>query len=96
MSDKSTKLAPITPYYASKVTAMRLAAEGLLVDGRKAPQGPRFFGMRKSGTIKVSETDPKSFDGDDFKRWLDEYVGKVRSGETASRVDINELAAKYM
>jgi hypothetical protein len=86
--------APITPYFAAKVTQARLLAEGV----EKEIQGPMMYTYAKNGTIdsNFNTRAPKEkivFDGASFKNWLDAYVTRVVNGTDGSTLD--QLVADY-
>jgi hypothetical protein len=84
--------AALTPYAAAQVTNRVLEARGL--DRKVTPQ--MLYTYAKKGTIAtIAGTSKVTFDGEAFKTWLDAYIKRIESGETASRVDYDELAKSF-
>jgi hypothetical protein len=85
-------LAPITPFYAAKVTNLRLEAEGV----EKTVTLQMLYSYAKKNMIETT-TVPGSkkifFVGSAFKAWLDQYVV---GGAASTRTDVAKLAEQYM
>jgi hypothetical protein len=84
----------LTPYYAAKVVEAVFSARG--IEGTR-PTPQMMYSYAKKGTIKTVEGTKKvMFDGNAFKKWLDEYIQKAASGLGAGKVDIEVLADQFM
>lgn len=87
-ANETNELPNITPYYAHKVVNKVLEGTGRKV----TPQ--MMYTYAKKNTIEtiVGDDGKKYFVGQDFKNWLDRYV---KNEAKSSRVDIDEMAAKF-
>jgi hypothetical protein len=85
-------LAPITPYAAAKVLNIVLASKNL--ERTITPQMMYSYAKNKRiKTIAIANDKKIYFDGDDFKRFVDEYIaGNIKN----VRQDFEDLASQYM